>query len=145
MPRRLPDPSPRRSRTQQQLLSAISHHAGITRRDLSRLTGLSRSATAEAVQDLLAQRLVAERRSDAAAGIGRPSALLFPTAPDALVGAVDFGHNHVSVAVADSAAGSLPSDVNRLSSIKKRPMRSPRRPPCSQIAWTRGPHRVRAG
>lgn len=118
MPRRLPDPSPRRSRTQQQLLSAISHHAGITRRDLSRLTGLSRSATAEAVQDLLAQRLVAERRSDAAAGIGRPSALLFPTAPDALVGAVDFGHNHVSVAVADSGGRVLaercqPVDVDQ--------------------------------
>jgi predicted NBD/HSP70 family sugar kinase len=101
MPPHVPDPSPRRLRTEQQLLSAIRQHAGITRRDLSRLTGLSRSATAEAVHDLLARRLIVERRSDAA-GIGRPSALLFPDAPEAVVGAVDFGHNHVSVAVADS-------------------------------------------
>jgi predicted NBD/HSP70 family sugar kinase len=84
------------------LLSAIRQHPGITRRDLSRLSGLSRSATAEAVHDLLAQRLIAERRSDPAASAGRPSALLFPNAPESLVGAVDFGHNHVSAAVADS-------------------------------------------
>ena len=102
MPPRLPDPSPRRLRTQQQLLSAIRQNAGITRRDLSQLTGLSRSATAEGVQDLLAQRLVTERHRDAAAGVGRPSALLFPNSPEALIAAVDFGHNHVSVAVADS-------------------------------------------
>jgi predicted NBD/HSP70 family sugar kinase len=107
---RLPDPSPRRLRTQQQLLRAIRRHAGITRRDLSQLTGLSRSATAEAVRGLLAQRLIAERRSDPAAGVGRPSALLFPNAPDALVGAVDFGHNHVSVAVADSGGQVLAED-----------------------------------
>src|SRR5262249_7445732 len=118
MPPRLPDPSPRRLRTQQQLLTAIRQHAGITRRDLSGLTGLSRSATAEAVQDLLAQRLIAERRTDAAAGVGRPSALLFPNTPDALVGAVDFGHNHVSVAVADSGGHVLaehrqPVDVDQ--------------------------------
>ena len=118
MPTRLPDPSPRRLRTQQQLLGAIRQHAGITRGDLSRLTGLSRSATAEAVQDLLAQRLIAERRSDTAASIGRPSALLFPDTPDALVGAVDFGHNHVSVAVADSGGRMLaehrqPVDVDQ--------------------------------
>jgi predicted NBD/HSP70 family sugar kinase len=118
MPERLPDPSPRRLRTQQQLLGAIRQHAGITRGDLSRLTGLSRSATAEAVQDLLARRLIAERRTEAAAGIGRPSALLFPNAPEALVGAVDFGHNHVSVAVADSGGRVLaehrqPVDVDQ--------------------------------
>jgi predicted NBD/HSP70 family sugar kinase len=107
---RLPEPSPRRLRTQQQLLSAIRRHAGITRRDLSQLTGLSRSATAEAVRDLLAQRLIAERRADAVAGVGRPSALLFANAPDALVGAVDFGHNHVSVAVADSGGRVLAED-----------------------------------
>jgi predicted NBD/HSP70 family sugar kinase len=118
MPARLPDPSPRRLRTQQQLLREIRRHAGITRLDLSRLTGLSRSATAEAVQDLLAQRLVAERRGDAAASVGRPSALLFANAPDALVGAVDFGHNHVSVAVADAGGRVLaehrePVDVDQ--------------------------------
>lgn len=118
MPTRLSDASPRRLRTQQQLLGVIRQHAGITRRDLSQLTGLSRSATAEAVQDLLAQHLIAERRTEAAAGVGRPSTLLFPHAPRAIVGAVDFGHNHVSVAVADSSGRVLaehrqPVDVDQ--------------------------------
>jgi predicted NBD/HSP70 family sugar kinase len=118
MPTRLPDPSPRRLRTQQQLLGLIRQHAGITRQDLSRRAGLSRTATAEAVHELLARRLIAERRSDATTGVGRPSALLFPNAEAAIVGAVDFGHNHVSVALADSAGQVLaerhePVDVDQ--------------------------------
>ncbi len=96
------DPSPRRLRTRQLLLSAIREHAGVTRVELSRLTGLSRSATAEGVQDLLAHDLIAERRTDPGLGRGRPSTLLFPNAPEGFVGAVDFGHSHVFAAVADT-------------------------------------------
>lgn len=70
--------------------------------ELGRLTGLSRSATAEGVQDLLAHGLVVERRTDPAPNRGRPSALLFPRAPEGFVGAVDFGHSHVFAAVADT-------------------------------------------
>ena len=118
MPTRLSNPSPRRQRTQQQLLGLIRQHAGITRHDLSRLTGLSRTATAEAVHHLLDRRVITERRSDARTGAGRPSALLFPNAQAAIVGGVDFGHNHVSVAVADSAGQVLaerhePIDVDQ--------------------------------
>lgn len=96
------DPSPRRLRTRQLLLSAIREHAGVTRVELSRLTGLSRSATAEGVQDLLAHHLIAERRTDPGLSRGRPSTLLFPNAPEGFVGAVDFGHSHVFAAVADT-------------------------------------------
>lgn len=98
------DSSPRRQRTRRLVLGAIREHSGVTRVQLTRLTGLSRSATAEAVQDLLAQGLVTERRTDPTAGRGRPSTLLFPNAPpDGFVGAVDFGHSHVFAAVADTS------------------------------------------
>ncbi len=96
------DSSPRRRRTRRLLLGAIRERAGITRGELSRLTGLSRSATAEGVQDLLAQHLITERRTDPGVGRGRPSTLLFPNAPEGFVGAVDFGHSHVFAAVADT-------------------------------------------
>ena len=97
------EPSARRRRTRQQLLVAIREHPGVTRGELSRLTGLSRSATAEGVQALLSQRRVAERRTNPAPGRGRPTTLLFPSAPEGFVGGIDFGHSHVFVAVADTS------------------------------------------
>jgi predicted NBD/HSP70 family sugar kinase len=97
------EPSARRRRTRHQLLGAIREHPGVTRGELSRLTGLSRSATAQGVQGLLAERLVDERPTNPAPGRGRPSTLLFPSAGEGFVGAIDFGHSHVSVAVADTS------------------------------------------
>jgi hypothetical protein len=110
--------SPRRRRTRHLLLAAIREHAGVTRGELSQLTGLSRSATAEGVQDLLVQHLIAERRTDHGLGRGRPSTLLFPNAPEGFVGAVDFGHSHVFAAVADTrgrilAENGQPADVDQ--------------------------------
>jgi predicted NBD/HSP70 family sugar kinase len=102
MPAGLRDPSPRRQRTRHQLLDAIREHRGITRAELSRLTGLSRSATAEAVHDLLAHDLIVERRVEATGSRGRPSMLVFAKASEGFVGAVDFGHSHVLAAVADT-------------------------------------------
>ena len=46
-------PSSRRHRSRQQLLDVIRRETGVTRADLCRLTGMSRSAIAAAVQDLL--------------------------------------------------------------------------------------------
>ncbi|HEY2651924.1 MAG TPA: ROK family protein [Solirubrobacteraceae bacterium] len=70
------------------------------------------------MQDLLAQGLVAERPADRSLGRGRPSTLLFPATPDGFVGAVDFGHSHVSAAVAEMggrvlADHSQPVDVDQ--------------------------------
>lgn len=57
----LPEPSSaRRHRSRQQLLEVIRRENGVTRADLSLITGLSRSAVAETVQDLLNERLIAE-------------------------------------------------------------------------------------
>jgi predicted NBD/HSP70 family sugar kinase len=104
------EPSSRRRRTRQQLLGAVREHPGVTRSELSRLTGLSRSATAEGVQALLVERLVAERAVNPALGRGRPSTLLFPRTPEGFVGAIDFGHSHVFVAVADTKGRVLADD-----------------------------------
>lgn len=82
----------------------IRRENGATRADLCRLTGLSRSAVATAVQDLLDEHLVQEDVLDPGgpgAGRGRPSALLVPVQGSGHVIGIDFGHTHVSVALAD--------------------------------------------
>ncbi len=90
----------------------------MTRSDLSLITGLSRSAIAEGVQDLLNDRLIAEdvlEPGGKGAGRGRPSALLIPAPSDGVVVGIDFGHDHVSVAIADTNGKVLAeqrSDVN---------------------------------
>jgi predicted NBD/HSP70 family sugar kinase len=97
--------SPRRRRSRQHLLEVIRREGGVTRADLKLLTGLSRSAVAEAVQDLLDERLISEdvlAPGGKGSGRGRPSALLVATPRGGLVLALDFGHEHVAVAVADT-------------------------------------------
>jgi predicted ArsR family transcriptional regulator len=103
MPKSHTEPSPRRQRSRQQLLTAIRAHNGITRSELSGITGLSRSATAEGVHALLAERLVAEHQTTPSLGRGRPSTLLVPAATRGAVAGIDFGHSHVSVAVAETS------------------------------------------
>jgi predicted NBD/HSP70 family sugar kinase len=99
-----PDLTPRRRRSQHQLLSEIRARNGVTRSELSEITGLSRSAIAEIVQDLLADDLVAEQPGGPRPGRGRPSTVLLPRAPQGVVAGIDFGHRHVAVALADSNA-----------------------------------------
>jgi predicted NBD/HSP70 family sugar kinase len=115
------DQSSRRRRTRLQLLGAIREHPGVTRGELSRMTGLSRSATADGVHALLDESLVAERPTNSTPGRGRPSTLLFPRVPEGFVGAIDVGHSHVLVAVADTSGRVLAdefqaADVDRQSS-----------------------------
>lgn len=104
----MPDPnalSARRARSRRQLLEAVRTSGAVTRAELGRITGLSRSAVAHGVQGLLDDRLVEERVPDVGqrtATRGRPSALLVPAAPRGSVVAIDFGHAHVSVAIADT-------------------------------------------
>jgi predicted NBD/HSP70 family sugar kinase len=122
MPKSHTGPSPRRQRSRQQLLTAIRAHNGITRSELSGVTGLSRSATAEGVQDLLAKRLVAEHRTSPSLGRGRPSTLLIPVATQGVVAGIDFGHNHVCVAVAEASGRVLaehqcPVDVDHHATV----------------------------
>ncbi len=96
--------SSRRLRSREQLLATIRDGGGVSRADLRRMTGLSRSAVADGVQALLADGLVAEQPAGPAAGAarGRPAALLHVTGPDGIVAGIDFGHAHVSVALAET-------------------------------------------
>ena len=83
----------------------IRRENGVTRADLGLVTGLSRSAIAEGVQDLLDDQLVAESVLPAGGrgtGRGRPSALLVPAPGGGVVAGIDFGHAHVAAAVADT-------------------------------------------
>ncbi len=96
-------PSARRQRSRQQLLNVIRAEAGVSRADLIRITGLSRSTIADGVQDLLSDRLIAEDQQTPGgkgAGRGRPTTLLIPTAATATVAGIDLGHDHLSVAIA---------------------------------------------
>jgi len=95
--------SARRQRSRHQLLTLIRERGSITRNDLGALTGLSRSAIAEGVASLIADHLVVEEGTQTVAGNaarGRPAALLAPSQRAGLVAGIDFGHAHVSVAVA---------------------------------------------
>jgi predicted NBD/HSP70 family sugar kinase/biotin operon repressor len=95
----------RHQRTPALLLETIRDLGGVTRADLSRRTGLSRSAVAHAVAALLADGLIAEREPGRghAGQRGRPATLLMPSRPPGHVVGIDFGHAHVGVAIADTA------------------------------------------
>jgi len=95
----------RHQRTPAQLLETIRDLGGVTRADLSRLTGLSRSAVAHAVAALLADGLISEREPGGShpGRRGRPAALLMLSRPAGHVVGIDFGHAHVGAAVADTA------------------------------------------
>ena len=99
-------PSARRQRSRQQLLDVLTNHPeGVARGYLSSSTGLSRSAVAEGVQDLLAAGRVVEQRGDVRSPRGprgRPSTLLVPATPPGVVVGVDIGHTHIAVAVAQT-------------------------------------------
>jgi predicted NBD/HSP70 family sugar kinase len=109
----------RHQRTPAQLLETIRDLGGVTRTELSRQTGLSRSAVAHAVAALLADGLITEREQGGshAGQRGRPAALLTPSRPAGHVVGIDFGHAHVGVAIADTAGevlaeGRLGADVD---------------------------------
>ena len=88
------------------ILKLLREQGHCTRTDLGRLTGLSRSAVAKWVADLVDEGLVDEVGT-AAKGPGthrgRPSTLLVPVMPNGSVAGIDFGHSHVRVAIADLA------------------------------------------
>jgi predicted NBD/HSP70 family sugar kinase len=97
--------SSRRHRTKEQVTALIRQGPPPTRADLGQVTGLSRSAVAAVVQELLDEGVIEEDLippGGRGSGRGRPSAMLVPSTPRGHVVAMDFGHNHVAVAVADA-------------------------------------------
>jgi predicted NBD/HSP70 family sugar kinase len=89
------------------VIRALRDEGQISRADIARRTGLSRSTVSSLVADLQADGLVIERPEPGSAyGAqgGRPPILLsFDASAGAAVG-VDFGHSHLRVAVSDLAS-----------------------------------------
>jgi predicted NBD/HSP70 family sugar kinase len=85
------------------LLRLIWRERLISRADLSRRTGLSRSSISAIVSDLLGTGLVRETGAGSSSGGRRPILLGFDDGAMAIVG-VDMGATHVAVAVTDLRA-----------------------------------------
>jgi predicted NBD/HSP70 family sugar kinase len=88
----------------QRVISALRRHGKISRAEIARRTGLSRSTVSSLVSELQADGLVVEREEPGAAHGeqgGRPPILLsFDASAGAALG-IGFDHDHVRVAVAD--------------------------------------------
>jgi predicted NBD/HSP70 family sugar kinase len=86
------------------VINALRQHGKISRAEIARRTGLSRSTVSSLVAELQSDGLVVEREEPGAAHGeqgGRPPILLsFDASAGAAVG-IDFGHSHVRVAVSD--------------------------------------------
>ncbi|MEV6208055.1 ROK family transcriptional regulator [Kitasatospora sp. NPDC051914] len=93
--------SARRLRTRTALLAVLAEYGALSRADLGRLTGLSRSAVSSAVADLRAEGAVTEQPapSPVAAGRGRPAAVVALSRDTGLVLGLDLGHSHITAAV----------------------------------------------
>src|SRR5215203_1863944 len=86
------------------VIDALREEGLISRAEIARRTGLSRSTVSSLVSELQGDGLVVEREEAGAAHGeqgGRPPILLsFDTSAGAALG-IDFGHRHLRVAVAD--------------------------------------------
>jgi predicted NBD/HSP70 family sugar kinase/biotin operon repressor len=91
-----------RERNRRQLVDTLRRRGSASRADLARLTGLSRSTVSTLVADLQAAGVVIEREPDPrTTQQGRPPIQLTLDRSAGLVLGIDFGHEHVHVAIAD--------------------------------------------
>jgi predicted NBD/HSP70 family sugar kinase len=89
------------------ILTLLGTEGALSRADVSRGTGLSRTTVSSLVNDLIESgHLVetAERGTPHKGGSGRPPMLVRLATPPGVVVGVDIGHAHVRVAVADRSA-----------------------------------------
>lgn len=81
------------------ILESVRRGRATTRRDLTELTGASRSVVAQTVADLVAEGLLTEHEGEREARRGRPSAHLRAGGGHGVVVAIDLGHSHIAVAL----------------------------------------------
>lgn len=94
-----------RNRTREQLFDVIRTRGEVTRAELVALTGMSRSTINQSIGRLFADGRITELDTEPkgpGSGRGRPASRLRAVASGAAVAAVDFGHRHVYVALADA-------------------------------------------
>jgi predicted NBD/HSP70 family sugar kinase len=91
----------------QTVLDVLARSGPLSRADVARVTGLSRTTVSNVVRELLRDSLVAESPDRGKAhkgGSGRPPVLLSLQGILGTVVGIDIGHRHVRTAVADLAA-----------------------------------------
>ena len=115
-----PRPSRLREMSVSLILGEVSDAGSIAQSELVQATGLSRATVASVVSELLDEGRLVATASPEAFGRGRPPRMLSIGAGVGYVVAVDFGHSHLSVAIADRSGvilveDSLTVDVDRSS------------------------------
>lgn len=85
------------------MLAELADREPVSQADLVRRTGLARATVAAVVADLVASGTVLAEVDGAPGRPGRPARLVRLAPPNGIVGAVDFGHTHLAVALADQA------------------------------------------
>jgi len=106
-----------RDRTREEIFQIISGGRDLTRASLCERTGLPSSTISHAVARLLAEGRISESPAPAkgpGSGSGRPATLLNPVASATRTGAIDFGHQHLRVALGDDAGTVLDETVVQL-------------------------------
>ena len=87
------------------VVDALRRHGTLSRADIARITGLSRSTISTLVADLHSRGFVIERadpdEAPRAPALGRPPVLLRLDPSAGIAAGVDFDHTHVRVAVSD--------------------------------------------
>ena len=93
------------------VLDALRRHGLVSRSDLARLTGLSRTTVGSLVSDLQARGLVVEEvDGERQPGRGRPPAFLRLDRSAGVAVGIDFDHDRVRVALADLSSTVLGED-----------------------------------
>ena len=96
------------------VISLLAAQGAMSRADLARATGLSRTTVSSLVTTLIASGHVvetADRGSPHKGGSGRPPLLVAFSAPTGGVVGVDIGHGHIRVAAADRTGAVLTQEV----------------------------------
>jgi predicted NBD/HSP70 family sugar kinase/biotin operon repressor len=106
-----------RDANRRSITTLLASDGPMSRADLARGTGLSRTTISSLVTDLITVGHVVEtsdRGRPHKGGSGRPPLLVALSAPSGVVAGVDIGHRHVRVAVADRRGSVLAEDVTSL-------------------------------
>jgi predicted NBD/HSP70 family sugar kinase len=94
------------------ILEALYRHPSSSRADLARRTGLSRATVSTLVDEMVRAGIVDEQSGDSAPprASGRPPVLLSLVPSAAFAVGLDFGHEHIRVAVCDASGAPVVDD-----------------------------------
>ncbi|RIJ78208.1 ROK family protein [Nakamurella silvestris] len=96
-------PSRLREMSVQLIVDEVAASGSVSQSDLVRVTGLSRATVASVVTDLVTEGRLVLSAGPETVGRGRPPRLLSLGTAAGYVVAIDFGHAHLAVAIADRA------------------------------------------